>query len=263
MKKWAILLISIAVAATAIAWGMAWKQSHSELNLTLGLRADLVSGAAHSASTKSAASPIRLPVLPPIVRRSSRSELPKLQAKLIGTSVGDQPEDHQAIVEDEKLGQILTLKIGDHLQERTLTHIARGFVRLQQPGGEEELLFLEDASHPGAVIQYLGADEYRIDRAQLVEAIKGDVTNLWSQSQVTPHIESFRLLGVKLSQVQPNSLVERAGLMVDDIVTEVEGASLNSVSAALEAYHAARRSQDITVKIERQGEMRTLRYLMN
>lgn len=188
--------------------------------------------------------------------------LAPLQAKLLGTAVERDPKASRAFVRETLTKQQVTLALGQGLQGRVLSHIARGFVRLRRPDGTEELLTIESTTSADAIIQARGADEYQVDKRRLVNAIKGDVRALWAQGRLTPHLEQFQLAGFELSEVQPDSFIEQAGLKPHDIITSVNGKPLTSLPAALAVYDSARHSHDIAVELKRQGDHHTLRYFI-
>ncbi len=192
--------------------------------------------------------------------RLPAADLPPLSAHLAGTILGRHPGEHRAVVEDELLDQRLTLAAGERLQGRMISAIARGYIRLRLPSGKEELLVMADTSHPDALIQTVGTDEYRVDRRRLAEAIHWDVRHLRDEVELRPHLQRFQLAGVRLVRVPPQSFAAQAGLQSSDVVTAVNGIPLNSLPTALAIYHLARQSPSITLELSRQGAPRTLRY---
>jgi type II secretory pathway component PulC len=201
--------------------------------------------------------PLRARVTPP-----SANALAPLQAKLLWTVVEADSSSSRAFVRETLTKRQLTLALGEALQGRTLSHIARGFVRLRRADGAEELLTIEDTTSADAIIQSRGADEYHVDKRRLVDAIKGDVRALWAQGRLNPRIEQFQLAGFELSEVRPESFIEQAGLKSHDVLTAVNGKPLSSFSAAFAAYDSARHSKDIAVEVNRQGDHYTLRYVI-
>lgn len=215
----------------------------------------------NSAPPRTSTSATRL--LPRNTNQVRSPALARLQAKLLGTMVGRDAKQSKAFLQDLSTQRQVTLSLGEPLQGRVLSHIARGFVRLRGPDGVEELLAIEDTNNPEAIIQARGADEYQVDKSRLVQAIKGDVRVLWAQGKLAPHLEQFQLTGFTLADVSEGSFLEQAGLQANDVITSVNGALLNSLPAALSAYDVARRSRDISVDVDRHGDRHTLRYLIH
>lgn len=188
--------------------------------------------------------------------------LAPLNATLLGTVIGRHPMSHRAVVEEGHLATRRFLMIGEPLQGRLLTAIERGFIRLRRPDGEEERLTLDNAHHADALIQTVGPDRYRVDRQRLLEAIRGDMNRLRAQVQLQPALEQFQLVGLRVSGVQPKSLVAQAGLQDGDVIRFVNDTALESLPALLAAYYAARTEQELSLGIQRKGAPRTLRYVV-
>lgn len=193
----------------------------------------------------------------------STPALAPLQAELMGTVVGRQPREAQAFLLDTSQPRRLILALGEPFQGRVLSHVGRGFVKFRRPDGNEDSLFLENTQHPEAIIQAVGAGGYRVDRRRLAEAVHGDASQLLSQAQLKPHLEGFQLAGVRLARVEPRSLVAQAGFGSDDVITAINGKPLDSPSAALAAYHAARHGRELSVEVARHGKLHTLRYFLD
>ncbi|TPW00786.1 MAG: proteinral secretion pathway protein C [Alphaproteobacteria bacterium] len=191
-----------------------------------------------------------------------RPTLAPLDATLMGTMLGNGPREHRAFVVDHRHAQRLTLTIGDLLQGRILANVGRGFVRLRRPDGVEELLVIEDAQHPDAVIHAVGLDHYQVDKPRLIEAIRGDVRRLRAETQVRPQIERFKFVGAKLARVSHKGFAAQAGLREGDVIRFVNDTPLESPAAMLAAYHQVRSSAEISLGVERNGETRTLRYTL-
>jgi type II secretory pathway component PulC len=193
--------------------------------------------------------------------------LPLLSAKLLGTMLVDDAQADLAkafILDtlDQSRPSVLTLIIGDPLQGRRLTQIERGLIRLRQPNGMEEQLKLAESPTDGAIHE-VGPDVYQVDRRLMTRMLKGDANNLRTQAIIHPHIRRFQLTGFKLARVEPESLVDQAGLERNDVITAVGERKLNSVSAALTAYQEARESHEVAIEVTRGGRPRTLRYYLN
>ena len=188
--------------------------------------------------------------------------LAPLDATLMGTVLGHGPREHRAFVIDHRHAQRLALVIGDLLQDRVLANVGRGFIRLRRPDGVEELLIIEDAQHPDALIHAVGLDRYEVDPRRLLEAVRGDGKRLRAGVQFLPQVEQFKLVGVKLTRVQQESFAAQAGLCEGDVIRFVSDAPLESPAAMLAAYHQARRSTAISLGVERNGDTRTLRYVL-
>ena len=75
-------------------------------------------------------------------------------------------------------------------------------------------------------------------------------------------IRRGQLLGFRVKSVHPASLLRTLGFRFGDVVTAINDTLMTSPDALLVAYTASRMSPRIKVKVEREGRMTTLTYLI-
>ena len=186
--------------------------------------------------------------------------LPPLQARLVGTLVGKSSAESRAFIDEQLKHQLIHLQIGDTIQERVLTQINLGKIHLKRPDGKEEILAIEYIPASLEMIQELQPGIYRVDKQQLAHAIQGNVPTIMAKAKPQPYIHQFQLVGFRLSKVEQQDLLAKAGLQSEDIITSINGKAINQLSSALAIYDEARHSDKISVEVLREGQSRTLRY---
>ncbi|MCB9073500.1 MAG: PDZ domain-containing protein [Bdellovibrionaceae bacterium] len=94
-----------------------------------------------------------------------------------------------------------------------------------------------------------------------IDAQLENLPNLLQQARVVPETGPDGLVrGYKLVEIQPGSIYEKLGLRLGDVITGVNGESINSPQKALELYQALKSSNDIKLAIDRGGRNVDLSY---
>lgn len=133
-------------------------------------------------------------------------------------------------------------------------------------GGVSESLMLEGmakglpdvigvAPPPQAGIQQMTPNQFALPRAMVAEQLRRP-QELFSQALMVPNAGG----GFLVREIQPNSVYEKLGLRVGDVLRSVNGKPVNTVDDALKAYQAASTQRDIRVEVLRGGQMEHLTY---
>jgi general secretion pathway protein C len=165
-------------------------------------------------------------------------------------------------------------RIGDTVQDASLKMILREKVVLNV-SGKDEVLEIEKAAgrtsrarpakiRPGNMQRQTSNRPVRTQRITLrrgqVEQAMQDVTQLMSQVNIRPHFYRGQPDGLMLSRIRPNSLFMRMGLRNGDIITGVNGRSIESVDDAMAFYENLRSSENVTLDLKRGGRERQIEY---
>jgi general secretion pathway protein C len=201
-------------------------------------------------------------------------EQTSLNLKLWGTVTGTEEEAFAVIEEGGKRKQNL-FRIGDSVQDATVKLILREKVVLSV-NGQDEVLEIEKAvgrargPSPalarGSVPNASRAGQPRVRtqritlrRSMIDDAIQ-DVNQLMSQVNVRPHFHQGQPDGLMLSRIKPNSLFMRMGLRNGDVISGVNGQSIQSVDDALAFYDSLRTANKVMVQLKRGGRERNIEY---
>lgn len=105
------------------------------------------------------------------------------------------------------------------------------------------------------------ADDSSVDvnRAELNQQLQ-NLPKLLSQARVTPYMSGGKMEGYKLSSVVKGSLFAKIGLADGDIIRSVNGKAVGDAAQAIQMLQAMQHNSDISVEIERAGQVRQIQY---
>lgn len=200
-------------------------------------------------------------------------EQTRLKLTLWGTVTGSAEQAYAVIEEPGKREQNL-FRIGDTVQDASVKMILREKVVLNV-NGKDEVLEIEKATGRSAGARPakirpstlpsrpskmpVRTQRITLRRGQVEEAMQ-DVTQLMSQVNIRPHFYRGQPDGLMLSRIRPNSLFMRMGLRNGDVITGVNGRSIESVDDAMGFYQSLRSSENVTLELKRGGRERKIEY---
>jgi general secretion pathway protein C len=196
----------------------------------------------------------------------------QLQLRLWGTVAGKK-EGAYAVIEETKARKQNLYRVGDTIQNAKIKMIYRERVVLSV-NGKDEILEIEKiqggkarTSLASAARPSSSASSTRATRAQritlkrsLIEDSIQDITKLMTQVQITPHLEDGVPAGLSLSNIKPNSIFRRMGLRNGDVLTGVDGQSIQSVDDALRLYDNLKSADSVQVQLKRRGRDKAIEY---
>ncbi len=100
---------------------------------------------------------------------------------------------------------------------------------------------------------------YRVTRRAL-DLILDHQSSAFRSVRIVPDKRGDRIVGIRLLEVQPDSVVARLGLQNGDVMISLNGLPLSDPQKGLEAYQQARTAKRVDLKIERQAKELTLTY---
>jgi general secretion pathway protein C len=200
-------------------------------------------------------------------------EQTQLKLKLWGTVTGS-PEEAYAVIEEQGQRQQNLYRIGDTIQNATVKLILREKIVLNVDG-KDEVLEIEKSvkgsggSSPAAIArapvpppqeaQPARTQRITLRRSQIEDAIR-DVGELMSQVNIRPHFFQGKPDGMMLSRVKPNSIFMRMGLRNGDVITGVNGRSIETVDDALGFYENLKTADSVMLELKRGGRPRAIEY---
>lgn len=108
-------------------------------------------------------------------------------------------------------------------------------------------------------IQRLGPTEFNVDR-RAVDTILSEHTRLLHGVRVMPSEKNGKVLGVRVFNVHPGTLLGKLGFRNGDRIDSVNGFSLSNPEKALEAYARLRTASNVTVDISRGGKSQSIEF---
>ena len=109
-------------------------------------------------------------------------------------------------------------------------------------------------SAPGAVVQELAANRYKVERNQLTAQMQ--TPDFFRQATMRP----FTGGGFLVSQIQPGSLYEKLGFRVGDVIKGFNGQPINSVEDAMRLYQQMTNLPSVQMEIMRGGKSEYVYY---
>ena len=194
-----------------------------------------------------------------------------LKLKLWGT-VSRQNGAAYAVIEDTKTREQNLYRAGDSIQNATVKLILREKVVLTVNNSDEILTMEEIASSrqsrrpPGRknlpkkklpVSSY--SRKITLNRANIENALE-NIGDLMNQATIRPHIEDGRPAGIAITGIRPNAIFRKMRLRNGDVITGVNGRSIESVEDAITVFEDLTSSSEIKVDIKRRGRRQTLDY---
>jgi len=142
--------------------------------------------------------------------------------------------------------------------------------------GKDEVLVQEEhgvvkAGTPGAARADVGAmaravpsppepiQQIAVQEEQIQKAME-NLGDLMTQATFRPHIEDGRPAGISITGIKPNAIFRKLRLRNGDVITGVNGQSIESVDDAMRVFQTLSAGGPIQVNIKRRGRDETLEY---
>ncbi len=266
-----ILLITVAVYFSVNAFYKLGTAQLDHAHLT---------GTAYKEQSSSAAESLRpLTAYDPIIERnlfntkSGAERLPEpvvfenlqptsLKLKLLGTVTGDQDKAF-AVIQNATKKQQQLYRVGDTIQKATVKMILREKVVLHVNGKDEILEIVKiETKKTRRSSRKSGATDSRnitVKRSKIEGSVK-NVNKLMQQARVRPHFTNGKADGLRLTGIKRNSIFHDMGLKSGDIITSVNGKTIESVEDVLMFYKSLQSSESVNLELKRRGRMKTIDY---
>jgi general secretion pathway protein C len=198
-----------------------------------------------------------------------------LKLKLWGTVTG-QNKGAYAVIEDTKAREQNLYRAGDTIQKAVVKLILREKVVLKV-GENDEILAMEEnigrgggragrkdarsSSRTSAQKLPVSRSARKIKlRADQIEKAMENLGELMEQATLRPHIEDGQAAGISITGIKPNAIFRKMRLRNGDIITGVNGNSIESVEDAVKVVEKLSSGSDIQLQIKRRGREQALDY---
>jgi len=193
-----------------------------------------------------------------------------LNLKLWGT-VTRQNATSYAVIEDTKTRVQDLYRIGDSIQDATVKMILREKIILAVNNQDEVLTMEKPVASKGRF--RAGSNNSRTSRLptssysrkitlnrKVLENAMENLGQLMNQATIRPHIEDGQPAGISITGIKPNAIFRRMRLRNGDVITGVNGRSIDSVEDAIAVFEYLTTSSEIQVDIKRRGRKQILDY---
>jgi general secretion pathway protein C len=211
----------------------------------------------------------------PVAPVTESLEATKLPLTLLGTYASSEPRDSWAAVEDKQARQHLVLQIDDAVQDgkALVIRIERRRIVLSENGTLRELALSEDfvpsaptrprAKKSSSARRRTAASRRRPaarkPKPQAGTSPVRDPAQLLTGGRPLPKYVDGQMVGFTLSDVQPGSIYEEAGLRDGDVITQVNGVELNDPQQSARLVMEFAESEQVSITVERaDGSTETL-----
>jgi general secretion pathway protein C len=181
----------------------------------------------------------------------------KLSVKLHGTAATIPPEFGVAAVEDLKTHEHLQVRAGDMLQGARVVRVERSRIVVDNRGRLEEIL-LEDAPAPAPGARRLTqrfAAAQKDGAPETTPSAEPAALGLFREADLRPKLEGTTMVGMIVNRVSEGSRLETAGLLAGDVITGVNGASLQGNPQSFDLVRGATEKGEMVLEVERNGQV--------
>jgi general secretion pathway protein C len=198
-----------------------------------------------------------------------------LKLKLWGTVTG-QDKRAYAVIEDTKAREQNLYRAGDSIQKAVVKLILREKVVLRVDNHDEILAMEEVRSSKGgragnrslrslrsSSSPKLPVSSYprkiKLKGAQIEKAME-NLGQLMEQANLRPHIVNGQPAGISITGIKPNAIFRKMRLRNGDVITGLNGDSIESVEDAIKVVEQLSSGSNIQLQIKRRGRQQTLDY---
>ena len=199
-----------------------------------------------------------------------------LKLKLWGTVTGQNKRAY-AVIEDTKVREQNLYRAGDSIQKAVVKLILREKVVLKVGENDEILAMEENFGRAGGnragrkdarSSSRTSAQKLPVSRPARKIKLRGDeiekamenLGELMEQATLRPHIEDGQAAGISITGIKPNAIFRKMRLRNGDIITGVNGNSIESVEDAVKVVEKLSSGSDIQLQIKRRGREQALDY---
>jgi len=183
--------------------------------------------------------------------------------ELKGTIAGDSSFGF-AILEERANSKQIIRRLGDMVGLAKLIKITRNTAVLRSGGRDITLKIKETAE--GSLFAPPGASgkgsNITLSRKEVIDRLS-DLNTVLTQALVRPYVADGRQEGFVISEIKPDSLYSRLGLMNGDIIIDVNNKKLQSADDILQLVNLMQAGGQISLNLQRGGRAETLNYIFH
>ncbi len=201
--------------------------------------------------------------------------------RLRGTILGASDESSFAILENIKSKEQDLYRPGDAVGSAELVSVSADAITVRQSGklvrieifGEDDGKPLPFSSKPaalpkttaaspkdaGTIAEEVAPNKFVVSRDSLNQHM-ANLNSFLSQVRIVPFFKDGKPYGFKLASVRQDSPVAKLGIERGDIITQVNGISVEKPEDLMNLYRQVQQLDSVTLELEREGSPVTLNY---
>ncbi|MBW1903608.1 MAG: hypothetical protein JRJ20_18580 [Deltaproteobacteria bacterium] len=199
---------------------------------------------------------------------------------LDGVIVSGSAESSMAVLKADGSGRRVMLKVGEKVRGFTLLRVHSNGIVLEKNGSQYRLFMdtgvLQKLSSGGEkpsepeiqLPPHISPEsepepkERTFLRSDVLQRLHDELPRIMLETRFIPYTEEGQVFGFKLTRIPEKSPLTEIGLRPDDIVLEINGVRLDSVSTVLGLYDILRNASRIEVRLKRNGTALQLSYVL-
>ena len=194
---------------------------------------------------------------------------------LSGVVVAKNNNSSVAVLKNEETGKTVIMTVGESIYDMELTHVFEDGVILKK--GKEiywlllekmlQLKIVKDIQSNSRGIEKVeqvnnSSPEMELVRSEVQERVKRERALILRETSVVPNYVDGKIDGFKVIGLPKNSIASEVGIYKDDVIKEVNGVKLNTLSALVILYSKISLEKRCEVLIERDKKLIRQVYIL-
>jgi len=183
--------------------------------------------------------------------------------KLIGTIEG---ASFAGAVLEDSTGQVF-YRMHQKLPDGSMiVKVLRDKITLKTAEGATlELQVVDDTkivsvARPGSEgVKKLSDGKWMVDQKEMLASTE-NMSQILTQARALPYMEGGKTVGFRISEIVPNSLYEKIGLVNGDVIQRVNSQEVDDPSKFFQLYQGLKTEKNISIDLIRGGSRQTLNY---
>jgi type II secretion system protein C len=200
---------------------------------------------------------------------------------IMGAIVSKDPQKSVVLIKEKASGKVKALKVGKSLLDKhPVLHIEKNYIVVKKLS--ETILVYKDKFAGAAIAKAKsqpsslgGPKTYKEDGFERKDdgkseidikmtsqyrdnIINNDLQKVLMEATALPYYEGGKIIGFQLSQIEDDSIFSKGGFVNNDVITNVNGVDLNSISGAIKLLKSVKGEKSISVQIKRNGSFRDM-----
>jgi len=119
-----------------------------------------------------------------------------------------------------------------------------------------------DSESQSESVRQVGENEYEVDRNEAQDLMRNP-TNLFSQARILPKYADGEMVGLQVNGIKSGSLFEEIGLESGDVITRLNGITINDPTESAKVLSEFSEADSFTVDVERgDGSVDTIEFVI-
>lgn len=193
-----------------------------------------------------------------MARLLALSERPKSVAPAMATSLEDVPfrlagtlSPARAMLVRISDGRVRTAEVGDQFEGATVVEVGHAWALVTWNGQLVQLTTRPATAQPRAAVQPAGGPG-RLNRQELSKSLE-HLDSMSQQLRLVPAFIDGVASGFRIAWLQPDSLLQRLGVLQGDVIRRINGLDLSRAENLAQLYAQAQTTRRIDVDLNRGG----------